>query len=385
MKKETARPTPQDWRTRQMTQTENNLLGVLATLYKYWKYIVGLCLVVGIVASITVLLMPVYYKSTTVFYAASQDMALPEFIFGNSNQAMEYYGTNNDADRLITIAKSDELASFLIDSFNLYEHYEIDTSHRLADYYVKKKFRSLFEVKRTKEDAIQISIEDTDRELAAAMVNAARQRIDQIAQELIRRNQAKVLKTYESNLQQKQREILALSDSLERTRQQFGIYDTRNQAEMLATQVTKTEGKLMKNRAKLEALKAANRPALRDTILIVDATVRGLEKELETLQAKLNSFNEGLALTENLNTLYEELTQAFAEDQERYQQFKTAYESGFPTSLLVEAGKVPVIKERPKRTILVLASVTVAFVFAVLGVLVYEQYKNLNWKEIFHA
>jgi LPS O-antigen subunit length determinant protein (WzzB/FepE family) len=70
---------------------------------------------------------------------------------------------------------------------------------------------------------------------------------------------------------------------------------------------------------------------------------------------------------------------------ERYKQVKSASESDFPTTLLLEAGAVPVIKSRPKRTLIVAAAVAVAFVFSVIGVVVFDTYRDVNWREIMHV
>ena len=45
----------------------------------------------------------------------------------------------------------------------------------------------------------------------------------------------------------------------------------------------------------------------------------------------------------------------------------------------------PVIKSRPKRSIIVLATVAIAFLFSLIGALLFDTYKDVNWKDIYHA
>ena len=59
--------------------------------------------------------MPVYYRASTTFLAASPDQANPELLFGQGNLRTQYYGNANDIDRLITLAHSNELVEFLVE------------------------------------------------------------------------------------------------------------------------------------------------------------------------------------------------------------------------------------------------------------------------------
>ncbi len=363
---------------------KENLLGVLETIFQFKRFILFTCLLVGVGAIITVLLVPVYYKSTTIFYAASQDVAMPEFIFGRTSQAMNYYGTDDDADRLMSIAKSSELANFLIDSFDLYKHYDIDRAGRLAPYYVRETLAGLFTIKRTKEDAIEISIEDEDKEMAANMVNAAREKISKIAQRLIKENQDKVLKTYKGNIEKNEKYLAALNDSLESIRKRFGIYNTLSQSENLADLISKTEAKLINNKAVLQVFNAAQgiNP---DTITFLKAKINGFEKELVNLNGKMDTFNKGMSKVDALTSEHEEIVTQLSGDGLRYNQLKSAHESIFPTTLLVESGSVPIVKSRPQRMLIVVLSVIIAFIFSLIGVLVYDTYKEVNWRQIIHA
>ena len=137
-------------------------------------------------AAIISLVLPVYYKSTTIFYAASPDLAVPASIFGISAEAPEYYGTENDIDRILSIANSGQLVAFMVDSFDLYERYDIDPKSLRGAYYVALEFEEHFDVVKTKYDAIELRIEDRDKEMAAKMTKAARNLINALALAIIK-------------------------------------------------------------------------------------------------------------------------------------------------------------------------------------------------------
>jgi hypothetical protein len=40
------------------------------------------------------------------------------------------------------------------------------------------------------------------------------------------------------------------------------------------------------------------------------------------------------------------------------------------------------VKERPKRSIIIFSAILIALIFSVIGVLLADNYKDVNWKEI---
>lgn len=358
-------------------EQKDNLLGVLKTLVHYFKFIFGVCAIVGLGSIIIVLLLPVYYQASTVFLAASPDILTERGLFGTANRDPQQFGNNNDNDRLLTIAESDELASYIINEFDLYEHYDIDSSGAKAGFYIKEQFRGLYEVKRTKRDAIQLSIEDKDPKLAAAMTNLAREKIDAINLGLTKSLLDKQIQTFEQNIDNKNKTLNTLSDSLQTVRSRFGIYNTEAQSESLASSISSKQARLSSSKAKLEASKTQRG---RDTLA---ANIAGLEKELENLEAQLQKLNQGMPRIMALEEEYDQAIKQVSFDKERLKQLRAAYTAEVSSIILVENASVPIVKSRPVRSILVLASVVAAFVFMVMGVLLYDNYKDLDWKGIF--
>lgn len=361
---------------------KDNLLGVIETVFKWKKAIIATCAVTAVGAAIVALLLPVYYKSTTIFYAASPDLAVPEAIFGTSAEAPDYYGTEKDVDRILGIANSGEVAAFLIDSFDLYQRYDVDTTSPRAPYYVALELESHFDVKKTKYDAIELSIEDQDKETAARMVNAARDYINTVAQRLVKESQAKTVRTFEANIAQKEADMRALNDTLRQLRLRYGVYNTKAQSENLSELIATAESKLNLSRAKLQALQAAK--FSRDSITLLQANINGFESQLAQLYIRLDTFNKGMAQVDYLVESQLQASEQLAEDKEHYKQSKAAYSSEFPAMFLLEPGTVPVIKSRPKRALMVVAATAIAFIFSVLGVIVFDTYRDVNWREVLH-
>lgn len=364
---------------------QDNLLGVIGTLYRWRKPLIALCLLAATGTAGISLLLPNYYQAGTIFFAASPDQTKPELVFNRSMaMRMEYYGNSGDIDRLLTVAESSELVNFLVDSFDLYRHYKIDPKQQKASFLMQEHFFSLYKVKKTKRDAIELTVEDRDPELAAAIANAARNKIETIARRLIRDSQGKTIDAYESNIATKEAFLLRLGDSLAILRNRYGTYNVVAQTETLTEQLSESLAMFTRDSVRLRVLQA-NARVPRDTVYMLEAKVAGLRQEVNVLKGEISRLNSGISTIYNLEKQFAEANQILGEDRERLKQWKAANTSAAPAVLLIEAATPPVIKSRPKRSILVFAATLVALLFGVVGILLFDAYKNINWGEVFNT
>ena len=361
---------------------KTDLLDVIKTLFRWKKLIITACLLAGIGSAVIVLLLPSYYKSSTVFLAVSPDQATPELLFTDGGIAPELYGNESDIDRMLTISESNKLVDYLVDSFRLYEHYDIKKGSLKADNAVRKTFRGLYEITKTKRDAIQLDIEDVDPALAAKLAKAAREKINSMSKELIKSSQSKVILAFILDIKTKEEQLNILSDTLQYLRMEYGIYNTEAQSESLTSKLAGTESQLVRAQAKLIAFQQkGNR--FRDSVSVYDVSVSGFNEELKQLNIKMEKFNEGLSGVLQYTRQYQEANTSLSEDKEKLKQYQATYQSDISSIMLVEEAGIPLIKSRPFRTIIVLASVLIVFVFTLIGILLFEAYGDLNWKEIY--
>lgn len=367
----------------------DNLLGVFSTVYRWRKAIRNICLITLVGSIVITLLLDNYYKATTIFYPASPELANPELIFGYTSKVTDYFGSDRDLDRMVEIAVSNEVVDYMVTKFSLYDHYDIDSTSKEGPYKVRKRFRKLYSVLKNRNDAVELSIEDTDAPMAAAMANAARDKVNLIGQRLIKSSQATLLATFEDNMKRKKLELTILGDSLNYLKKFYNIYDPGSQGGLLAENLTKAESEIVRGRARLEILE--NNPEIpQDTIQYLKANVRAYERELSRLTSpgvkddrlNLERFNEGLPQVSILNDLHFQGRKQLSYDLERYNQILAAYKTDIPSLQLIETAEMPRIKSRPGRTVIVLASVVAAFFFSILGALLADAYREINWREV---
>jgi tyrosine-protein kinase Etk/Wzc len=372
-----------------MEENRDNLLEVIQALYRQRRVILNVCLV-ALVASVSIsLLLDNYYEAKTVFYPTSPRLANPELLFGYTGQVTDYFGSDRDLDRLAEIARSREVEDFLIERFDLYTHYGIDSTSKRGIHKLRKRLRKLYTVQKNKNDAIELTVEDRDPQVAADMANAARQKIDEIAQRLTKESQLKLLNAFENNLKRKQVELERLADSLRRLQAFYNIYDVGTQSAQIAGQLSLADLEVIRYRARLEVLESdPNVP--RDTLAFIRANLKAYEQQRQQLRAAggntevltVDRLNEAVPRIAILQDMHYQARKQLTYDLERYNQILATYSTDIPALLVIEAAEPPPVKSRPVRSLIVLASLLGTFLFTSLAVLVADAYRGVRWRSL---
>jgi tyrosine-protein kinase Etk/Wzc len=367
----------------------DNLLGVLGTIYRWRKALRNACLI-ALLGSIGIALwMDTYYKATTIFYPSNQDLSKPELIFGGMSKVTEYFGGDKDVDRILEIASSNELVDYMINRFGLFKHYDIDSASHEGRYWARLKFRDLYVVQKNRNDAIELTIEDTDPQMASDMANAAREKIDELAQQLTKDSQAKLIAAFDANIKRKTAELIRLGDSVRVVQSRYKIYSGGEQGNQLSRQLTRAEEDIARNSARLEVLDGNPLIPL-DTIEYIKANLRGASRQRQMLLSPneksgnltIKNYNDGVSAVAIANDLHNQARKQLSFDLERYNQILAAYNTNIPSVQIVEMAEPPLMKNRPRRSIIVVGAVLAAFLFTLFAAFLADAYRDVNWKEL---
>jgi uncharacterized protein involved in exopolysaccharide biosynthesis len=158
------------------------LFDVIKAIYQKRKTLLIVLIVSGIVGSAVAMLLPVYYKSTTIFYAANPGMNDRQNLFREQagNLPIEYFGSEKDVDRVLQICKSGNINGYIVNKYHLAQHYKIDTTSPYYHTMVSEEFKENSQMVRNELGAIEITIFDTDAKMAADMANDIVHTVDNI-------------------------------------------------------------------------------------------------------------------------------------------------------------------------------------------------------------
>lgn len=316
---------------------DKSLIHLIPLLWNQKKLIIGAVIAAGLITSAVMLIKPNYYKSTTTFYPVNNALLEPSLQI--NERPVEYYGDDSDVDRLLSMANSSAIMQEVIKKHNLAKHYKIDTSSSKGKIKLLKRFKKLYEIKKTEYDAIELSVEDKDPKMAQALTLSILQSIDLKARGIVSSSQQMILNnlktTYAANLEK----LSSVSDSLNALRTRYGIYDTKTQAEALTTLEIKSPNDL-------------------------------------TLKNRISNYSAGIALVTNLEAVQEELNDGLASDAIQVQQIEASLKSETSAIHIIEEADMPIEKSRPKRSLYVLASMVLIGLFTSMLIIIQQ---NVNF------
>lgn len=357
-----------------------SLIHVLKILARWKKHIF---IVTGVVALISVIgsfLKPDYYKSTAIVYAASPTLANPDPI-GGTEKLYYIYGTGEDLDRLFSIANSSSVKSYLIHKFDLASHYDADTTSAKGKAQLIAKFDKLYETTKTKYDGLELSIEDTDPIMARDLVSAAREKIEEIAQNIVKESQYMLLEALKESIKNQETFLKINGDSLTIKKDKYQIYDSYSQAKAFAEMTTSNETNLAGMQAQVQAMKGYQ--LNRDTINKVMSKIEGLKSKISKTDSIIKSFNEGVLMVRLMEVEQNKGVDEVALEKERLKKLQASYNKSFTALHILQKEEIPNEKSRPKRSFIVLGFTLLAFVLSCLFVLLVEGTKEINWREIY--
>ncbi|MBW8049028.1 MAG: hypothetical protein FVQ77_01555 [Cytophagales bacterium] len=370
-----------------MAEREFNLISVIKILLQWKKHIFIVTLIAAIGSIIISLFLQNYYKSTVLFYASNPKYLDPTLVFSEHDR--DVFGTEEDSERLISIGNSAKIAFEIIQKFNLYKNYDIDSTntkfHRTK---ILTTFRKYTQIMKTPEGAIEITVYDADRYIAADVANEMLTKIDYFNKQSIRNNMSSIVDLHKLSMVETEAKILQLNDSLENTRRKYNIYNPEVESELLTTELNTALFNVEQAKAELHVIEKAF--SSRDTSVInLKAKIKGLEAKIKkitstekSLGLNLKSFIEGADVIVGLEYQMELLAEQHSEIADQYNKTTVGLNSKFSSVYVIERAAPADRKSKPIRSLIVLSSTLIACFFSIFVVLFIEYYQK-EIKELF--
>jgi uncharacterized protein involved in exopolysaccharide biosynthesis len=310
-----------------MPSQEYNLVHVLNILNK-WKKNIAIFVASATIATalFSWFFLDDYYLSYARFYPVNLAYTDRSYMFSETGVNITFYGDKDDVNRTLTIANSSELAQFVIDKYNLARHYKIDTTKKFWKTKVQKEFESNYKAIKTEEGAVEISIYDTDAQLAKDIMEDYLVKIDEVNR--FRNNEAKKtqLALFEKQIAELQQKADTYADTL-------GVLGAKYKITVRAVAGTQVvEGQ---DYSGIQIFKVI------------------MEKQKSTLE-----------LMNNMTEIQE--------------QIKSSIEANTMSLSILDKPFVADRKDKPKRSIIVITALFLSLFTAIFAALAVEQYKEIR-------
>ncbi len=338
----------------------------LRALFHRWKYLLGLALLLSAGASaFWAWSLPNVYSSTAVFLPTSPQSTDPDRLVEGVIK-LELGARPEDLDRMLTIGQSLPLAEQIIRRFNLYNHYQAGApGSDQVENYVLGEFSSNFSIVHNERDAIELTFQDRDKQLAAAVANSLVAAIDSVNQQLTLENRRTVLGLFRQRSAQLGSSYERIRRQLLGVRRRYGVFGLEMQGRYLAKTVLETEKELRV----AEGGGPGSVPGLRRAL-------RGLTRIDGGNAINLEGWTQGTDSVTLLSSRLTDLQTRLVSSQGAQEQAEIALRSRVSSLYLIQKAYPATRRSKPNRGLLVLSAVLGTLAIAVLAILVIEVYKR---------
>jgi len=203
-----------------MTESSSNKHGfdalfIIDILLKYKMHLI----IIGVVSVILSVIFssPFFikpkFKSTAVVYPSN---LIP-------------YSTESPTEQMLQLFASEDIRDALIDDFDLYTHYEVDTSQDYPKTILHGMMIENIKIDKTKFESVEINVWDWDPHVAKSMADSVISKVHEKARQLQRSKTEEVLIITKNQLDLKKAEMDSMENEIREIRQKFGILDFEEQ------------------------------------------------------------------------------------------------------------------------------------------------------------
>lgn len=328
-----------------MSQEQNFNSGELISFLWSKRKALLIITAIAFVGSIAVsLFMTPYYMSRAVVFPTKSNSV--DFNSNSRNSVVEF-GDESDAERLLQVLISPEIRDSLTEKFDLYTHYEIDSTDAHAKFEFQKAYEGNIKFDRTRYNSINIDVYDTDPQMAADMANDIVRLVDTVMNRMIRQRAVGPMWAVESEVSLIKQEMGDYSDKL-KSLSDSGVVSKDERGNMYTDY--------------LEALSAGKNDLAAEIKRKIDAT-----------QAYATDYDTYSNLSEFFSLRYSNILDV---NDQAHQYANTNIQQTIRHSM----AEVPDKKAKPKRAIIVLFTTVSVFIFAIFVLLGIEKLKELRAK-----
>lgn len=187
-----------------------------------WKFHLGIIAVIAGVIAI-VLSSPMFlkpkFKSTSVIYPVN----------------MGVYSEESYTEQMLEILNSGDIRDQMIAAFKLDEHYKISPLYKYYKTALYGKFNEEISFRKTENEAVRVTVMDTDPVIACAMVDSIRKFYDKKVQSLHRIKVAEEFNIRNEELSRLKKELDSITNILGDLGRKYGVLEITGQSEGLST------------------------------------------------------------------------------------------------------------------------------------------------------
>lgn len=327
-----------------------NSLNILFFIYKWRKQLAIVAVSALIVSSVVSLLIRPKYKSTVILFPATTSSISKALLSENNYKQDDVlaFGAEEEAEQMLQILNSDEIRSRVSEKYNLYKHYNIDSTDKFKRTKLYEEFQGNITFKRTEFMSVKIEVMDTDPDTAALIANDIAALHDSTKIRMQRERALQALNIVKQEYSEKDADVQRMTDSI-KIINGLGLYDYESQSEVTNEQYA------------ISLAKGDQR------------AVKALEEKLKIIA---NYGSAYVSLRDNLELQRKQLNLL----KTKYEGARADAEQVLPQKFVVSNAFPAEKKSYPVRWIIVVVSTITSLLMAIIVILLMENIKQFRVK-----
>lgn len=203
-----------------------DLIEIVQIIRKHRRFVLIISCVATVLGAAFYLIKNKKYTAKTEFIVSNPSYTDRNNLYSaNEMTFIDYFGGDDDIDRVIVLAESDTVITKIVENAHLAELYKFDMNRPTAMERLKQKFVKSFKIKRTEYKDIEISYTDRDPNIAADVANESARVIEESFRGYYSNVRRHAYDAIKDKVHQEDSTINILTDSLAVLRDKYGIYD----------------------------------------------------------------------------------------------------------------------------------------------------------------
>lgn len=367
-----------------MPEEEISLFDFLQVFIKHWKMFVKFPIIVAIITAIVSLMIPNQYTATTLILPGDDKgglmSAMMSQLGGMAGLAGGALGGATKADLYVTMLKSETVKDPLIESNKLMQVFDIEkrsTAYKMLD--------GMSQIIAGKKDGvISISVTTKDPKLSATLANGYVQELGNMTASLEMTGASKNKYFLEKQLAGARTDLTKAENDLKTFQSKNKAISVPDQAKATIESVAQLRGQLAIQEVQLGALQRQFTDKSQE-VKSAKATVTQLKSQITSLEGKGVGAIPSVGAVPALGQEYIRLMREFKIQEaivemltKQYELSKVNSQKDVSPFQVIQVAKVPELKSKPKRSVIVLLSGVVSEILMVLLAFIMEAFNKMS-------
>ncbi|MGQ9848292.1 MAG: hypothetical protein ACUVQP_12440 [Bacteroidales bacterium] len=202
-------------------------------LYLDNKKLLNIVLLVSIIFfSVLAFILPSEYRATVVLFPASNESVSHILLSRNeSSRGLSRFGETEEVEYFLQVLYSEQIKNYVTKKFDLYNHYNIDTTERYPKTKLAKKWKDNISFRKTEFLSIEIEVFDRNPVYAAEIAETIAEYADTLYNFIKHERAKKAYEIIKKEYFDALNEMQQMQDSLQKIRE-LGVVNYKAQSEV---------------------------------------------------------------------------------------------------------------------------------------------------------